>query len=213
MAKGGTKIVVPTFTLGDLAPNERIAFERSFYEVRDQLAQAMHGGLVSIGLTLEIAAAHLRRTLNTHSVIDSLARLEGDIWRATSLKRPTRYKGDELNGLWHFHFWDARFIVKNLENEARAQAGQLSERLRPIFQEHTGELFEAAAGKIVQEAVLGSHMHRAKRRALTGECIVFEGAGARNYYLTMRLHQEHDSIVRQRIEAYRAHDAALGRLG
>lgn len=213
MATAGKTIKLPTFAIDELSKQQRSELESSFDAVVSSIDVAMRGGVCSVGLMLELATVHWRRTISSHSVIDSLARMEGDLGRATPLKLPTKYKRYDLCGLWHFHFDDARFLATNLRLEAESCAGRLAERLRPIFRICAGESFGAAAGRILHEAVIGSYHHRAGRRALTGECIVFDGLARHNYYLTLRLHNEDDVDVRKRIDRYRECDAAMGRLG
>ncbi|MDO9499566.1 hypothetical protein [Falsiroseomonas sp.] len=213
MAKAGRTIKLPTFAIAELSKQQRSELESSFDAVVSSIDVAMRGGVCSVGLMFEIATAHWRRTISSHSVIDSLARMEGDLSRAAPLKPPTKYKRDDLCGFWHFHFCDARFLATNLRLEADSRPGSLAERLLPIFRECAGDCFEAAAGRILHQAVIGSYHHRAGRRALTGECIVFDGLARHNYYQTLRLHDEDDVDVRQRIDRYRECDAAMGRLG
>jgi hypothetical protein len=213
VARAGKKIRLPAFAIEDLSGQHRSELEGAFDWVRDATAVVMRGGICSIGLMLELATLHWKRTVSTCSIIDSLARLEGDLVWATALKQPTRYKGTYLERLWHFHFYDARFLAKNIDNEIKAEAGRLPRRLQRIFRDFAGQRFESAAGRIAHEVVMGSYQNRVDRRALTGECIVFDGLELHNYYLTLRLHDEDDADVRARIDRYRECDAAMGRLG
>ena len=194
--------------IDDLAHDQRAALEVAFYDVQERSREILRGGTLSIGFLLELAIFQLNRSLNVFTIFDAVTRLEGDLTRNTQITAPTRYERNEpLSGLWHAHFFDARFLVKNLENE------NSKKRVRELMRPYIGRFVGEVAGQIAHEMTVGAFERRASRGALTGECIVFDALPERNYYLTVRRHREVDQAVAARIAEYRAADRERLRLG
>ena len=191
-----------------LTDDQRAALEVAFYDVQEHCCATLRGGSLSVGFVLELAVFQLDRSVNVFTIFDAVARLEGDLTRNIGMKAPTRYKRRKpLFGLWHAHFFDARFVARNLMNENSKE--RVEEIMRPHFDRFCGEV----AAQMAHEMTVGAFERRAGRGALTGECIVFDALPERNYYLTVRRHREADEAVAARIAEYRAADRERLRLG
>ncbi|MCZ8148227.1 MAG: hypothetical protein O9325_10320 [Roseomonas sp.] len=194
--------------IDELTDDQRAALKVAFYDVQERCRSTLRGGVMSTGFLLELATFQLDRSLNVFAIFDAVTRLEGDLTRNTQMKVPTRYERNEpLSGLWHAHFFDARFVVKNLENENSRK------RVRELMRPHFGRFVGEVAGQIAHEMTAGALVRRAARNALTGEHIVFDALPECNYYLTVRRHREADEAVAARIAEYRAADRERLRLG
>lgn len=167
----------------------------------------LRGGRCSFGFLADLADLDARGCVNGWSIIDTIARLEGDLTRSRAMKRPTAYERPVLRGLWHAHFFDARFLVENLRLENSQK--RMRDALAPFF----GQFVRDHAGVIAHQMTIGAFERRAQRKALTGECVVFECDPRGNYYLAVRRHKEDDYAVMERIAAYREFDATSQYMG
>jgi len=68
-------------------------------------------------LLAQLASARKHRTISTFSVTDVIQQLEGRSPFPSMTAKPRQFKGDGLRGLWKVHFFDARFLVRNILNE------------------------------------------------------------------------------------------------
>lgn len=68
-------------------------------------------------LLAQLTSAWKHKTLNTFAVTDAIQRLEGRRPLPSMTAKPRQFKGDALHGLWKVHFFDARFLIRNIYNE------------------------------------------------------------------------------------------------
>ena len=73
------------------------------------------GAKASEYLIEQLEDAYCSRTFNSWAVIDEIQALEGGP-RPSMTKPPTPFTRGALKGLWHKHFFDARFMMKNIMN-------------------------------------------------------------------------------------------------
>lgn len=148
------------------------------------------------------------REFDQRTIIDEIAHLE-----TPSL--PTRTKPHEamsgmLNGFWHKHFFEARFLPENLRRETQKNFERLWYRdFLPALQSDPDSRDQANVGKltglIAQTMVHGAFLNRLGSRSaqaksrVTGEWIVFGKNEGRNVYLTLAVHEESDAAIATRI--------------
>lgn len=155
--------------------------------------------------TLQLMQIEANRLLSTHSIVSEIRTLEAG-GTAAYTKPATPFTGTSLRGLWHKHFTDARFLVRNIRNEWNHN-GMLLKGIEEIAPEHSGQTIgKEITGKIVHMAVLSAQETRGNEDRMTGEWIVFVPFDGHNHYLAIATHQtpgmsagEHDRALRAEI--------------
>lgn len=164
---------------------------------------------VSKLLIAQLSAVSKHRSFNSFSVTDVLQRLEGVGCRNSCIKDEEPFKHLPLQGLWKAHFFDARFLFRNLINhwglefedslKFNALWSQVSadeERDRSPF---------SWQGRLAHELTFGGFEARAERKKLTGEWIIFAKFNGLNYYLGIAAHstsKERDEAIYALLKAY-----------
>lgn len=156
---------------------------------------------VSRFLIAQLAAASKHRIFNSFSVTDVIQELEG-VGRIGCVRGEKPFKHPPLKGFWKAHFFDARFLMKNLVNhwglefqESPKFDGLCS---RVTVEEENGPSVFGWQGRLINELTIGGYKARAKRKKLTGEWIIFVKYDKLNYYLCLAKHsisKEDDSQI------------------
>lgn len=142
-------------------------------------------------------------SLSTHSIIREIQTLESGETSAYT-KMAKAFTGTYLRGLWHKHFTDASFLLKNMRNEWDHN-DMLLNGLQEIAREHSGqEVGKEIVGKITHMAVLSALENRGNEDRMTGEWIVFAPYQGRNYYLAISNHKTEGASQPQHDQALRA---------
>ena len=124
---------------------------------------------------------------------------------ATGAKQATMFKHAPLRGLWHKHFFAARFLVQNIT------LGLGKDGLRKIVEEVcdpkksdviTKEMTEEVARRISNDPLEA----RDSAGKLAGEWIVFVKNGGQNYYLCIVSHDTPDKNTFDRIVEFGVKD-------
>lgn len=153
-------------------------------DMNERLDLRVGAGAYSRLLAHQLALGWMDRSIDGWGVLDAIGHLQGT-WPRGPHRAPDQFKGPILKGLWKLHYASARFIPKNLENEAKS----------PESQRTLGNIAEAThhgsdPSKHVYDLIIGGYGRRAAV-GLTGEWVVFaKDAEARNYFLTLAQHQE-----------------------
>ncbi|TCZ51430.1 hypothetical protein [Roseicella aquatilis] len=195
--------------LWEVSAEELRAVNRALPGLRAWLALKLKTGRCSWGFAIDLAVADVRGVFNSSSVLDQIERIESQRKVVGDTKEPTPFKHEPLKDLWHAHFYDARFAIRNLVNENSL------ERVTEIMALHFGKYADEVAGEIAHGMVIGSYERRAARNALTGEWIVYEPRKSGNYYLTIAFHneaatrEETDRRIFERVSIYRDIDEKL----
>lgn len=146
---------------------------------------------VSRLLVAQLTSARKHRTFNSYSVTDVIQKLEG-VGRNGCEKREKPFKHPPLQGFWKAHFFDARFLIKNLKNhwglgfEDSPKFNALCSRVAE--EEEKTPSAHGWQGRLAHEFTICGYEERAKRKNLTGEWIVFSKHNSRNYYLCLTKH-------------------------
>ena len=167
--------------------------------MRAWLDLKMVTGRYSAGLVDQMVYLVENRELNTFAILDEIGHLEGAPQsRPTRTKAAAPYKGPVLAGLWHKHFFNARFLVKNVMNHWTEDS--LLALIESILADDAIP-DEAKAGAIAHQVVKGGFEDRAAAGKMTGEWIIYVPRDKRNYYLTLAGHAEADEAILQRVHA------------
>jgi hypothetical protein len=154
----------------------------------DQLDAVMIAGRYSALLAAELDSHIRNRSLHSHLITDEIAALEGGP-RRSQTKPAEKFKGRWLRGLWHKHFFQPGYMLKNLKLQWTGA------RLREAFGE------QMSIAQAVHHFVIGGHAARAGAARLTGEWIVFAKQDGVYYYLTLAHHEEDDEVIWRRCKA------------
>jgi hypothetical protein len=142
------------------------------------------------------------------AVVDEIVHLENGT--TPTKTKPAEPLWGALNGFWHKHFFEARFLAKNLQEETAKSFELLWHRdFLPAVESHpeltNDKNIGRLTGLIAQKLVHGAFLHRAGSSAkggrprLTGEWIVCAKQNSRNVYLTLATHDEPQKSVAIRI--------------
>jgi hypothetical protein len=189
---------------------------RNFAELDEELRARAPTAVVST--TLKIQLGWLRSgqacsyggkicRFDERAVVDEITHLENGTTRTKT--NPAEPLSGMLNGFWHKHFFEARFLPRNLREETEENFDifwyrdllRAREQSELAGEENIGRL----TGLIAQTLVHGAFMHRAgslskgARPRLTGEWIVFAKENNRNVYLTLGTHDERNESIAIRI--------------
>jgi len=170
-------------------------FHISAEEVRD--FRSNHAGFsgidrrrVSSLLLAQLVAAGKHGQFDPFSVTDVIQALE-DSGRALEI-RTDIFKHPPLEGLWKAHFFDARFILKNLINQWRLESERDHKFEELCMRIASEEDREPTPGgwqhRLSHELVIGGFKRRASKRKLTGEWIIYGKLNDNNIYLCLARH-------------------------
>jgi len=150
---------------------------------------------------LQLQKCRDQRLLNTHEIADEIRFLEG-VGRPTMTKPASRFTREPLRNLWHKHFTDAQFMVKNIGNRWNlGRGGEPLEKMleEELAKEESGYFTDELAARISHRLVIGGYTDRAGQGELTGEWIVFGKHEGQRFYLTLASHSEGDDAIYKRI--------------
>ena len=124
-------------------------------------------------------------------ILEELKALEGLPDKTIATKPATLFTRLPLKGLWHKHFFSARFVGHNIATHMLGK--RLEEAVRSIFDPArsptvTREMVEELAHAVSH----GALEERESQGRLTGEWIVFAQHQGQNYYLTLATHTTED---------------------
>lgn len=161
---------------------------------------------VSWFLSAQLAFARKSRLFSSFAVTDVIQRLEGR-GRGSSVKSAQPFKHNPLKGFWKAHFFDARFIIRNLINEWGLEY-ENSPKFYELCNKVTKDEEECPSplgwqGRLAHELVFGGFEERTRRHRITGEWLVFAEYTSEKYYLCIANHSDnteddnklHDLIV------------------
>ncbi|MEN3174941.1 hypothetical protein ABDK75_02815 [Gluconobacter sp. OJA] len=177
--------------------NRELSKIKSWLHVKRSHGQFSHGFLV------ELAFGALNQRFHIHGVYDEIGKLESAGERFGMTKKPKQMR-KPLKGLWHKHYFDPNFMVRNLidETERMSKDG----RWDAMFAPHIGKYLSDFMPQVTHEMVMGAFQTRAREGRVTGEFLVYERRpDGSNYYLTLGVHGEWDDI-RTRVDEYKGFD-------
>lgn len=143
-------------------------------------------------LLAQLTSAWKHKALNTFAVTDVIQRLEGRSPFPSMTAKPRQFKGDALHGLWKVHFFDARFLIRNIYNEWSMFSSK-SDKFEKLCARIVAEDEEAPSrvgwqGRLIHEFVMEGYRQRAAKQKLTGEWLIFDVHEQKNIYLSICTH-------------------------
>jgi hypothetical protein len=114
-------------------------------------------------------------------------------------KRATQFTREPLKGLWHKHYFSARFLPHNIllglgnNGLRKIVTEELDATKSPVV---TEEMLRAVAERVTREPLDARH----EAGKITGEWIVFARHEGRNYYLCLATHSTGDDVVFDNIQ-------------
>ncbi|WP_024955857.1 hypothetical protein [Sulfurospirillum arcachonense] len=131
------------------------------------------------------------------NILNQIKSLESN--KKSSTKKETQFNREPLKGLWHKHFFDAQYILKNIGAEFGLNYDG-NKKLDKLLSKNDFNKFDDTMNKkIIYEIVDDGFLGRQKNKKLTGEWIIFTKGKGSNYYLTLARHEEDDSVIYNRI--------------
>ncbi len=145
-------------------------------------------------LLAQLTSAWKHRTFNTFAVTDVIQHLEGHSPFPSMTAKPHQFKGDALRGLWKVHFFDARFLARNILNEWGMLSSK-SDKFEKLCARIAAEEEQAPSrvgwqGRLVDEFVMEGYRQRVARQKLTGEWLIFGVPEQKNIYLSLCTHSD-----------------------
>lgn len=154
---------------------------------------------VSQFLTIQLASIRKYRVYNSFSVTDVIQELEG-VGRGCK-PRIGEFKHYPLKGVWKAHFFDTRFLVKNIVNHWGLEY-ENSPKFTSLYNQVISEENESPSkhgwqGRLAHEMTVGAYEEKSRKNRRTGEWIVFSKNNGKNYYLFICRHtqQEEDQGI------------------
>ncbi len=152
---------------------------------------------VSDLLVAQLASVHKHRMFDSFSVTDVMQELEGS-GRGVPVKYDA-FKHMPLRGLWKAHFFDARFLARNIIEHWGLRFENSSKFSNLCAQGADEEEAEPSAygwqAKLAHRLTIDGMEQRAKQ-GLTGEWIVFGKHNGSNYYLCIAKHTSQAEDIR-----------------
>lgn len=145
--------------------------------------------IVDMMINLEI------NEINPEQIIDEIKRLEA-LGDDGYTKEATQFRHPPLSPLWHQHYFDAHFLVPNIQNE-------INRNMETIWEESMGPdgslIEQGHISKLVHNMVEGSIEKRSSEKRITGEWLVFSRQATGNIYLCMATHEMGDHNIYNKI--------------
>ncbi len=133
--------------------------------------------------------AYLNRSFSIYGILDEIRSLEG-LCQKTMTKEAAQFRRPPLNLFWHKHFFDARFVPKNLINYLHSNTGRtkIEDLFRRFREEGSEYLEEKEIGILAHELTFIAFQERISQNAGTGEWLIFSKHENQNYYLCIAEH-------------------------
>lgn len=143
-------------------------------------------------LFIQLTSISKHRTYNSFSITDVIQELEG-AGRGCK-QRVEQFKHLPLKGLFKAHFFDAKFMVRNLINHWGLEF-ENSPKFNSLCSLVTEEEEKAPSkfgwhARLTHEMTIGGYEERTKKNKRTGEWIIFAKHNNLNYYLCISRHSK-----------------------
>lgn len=151
---------------------------------------------VSTVFLMQTLKLQINRVVNIHSIIEEIKVLEG-ISSKSFTKKAESFKREPLKGLYKKHFFNARFLLRNINSHYGIDFGGnkfLDEVIKESFTKAD------AANHFAHNYIVGAYESRVRQSKVTGEWIVFQKFEGKNYYLTLAAHTEEDDLIYERVK-------------
>lgn len=131
--------------------------------------------------------------INPFAILQSIDELEGLV-SVSRVKPPTQFKFPPLKGLWHKHFFAARFIAHNI-SRGLGRSG-IERIVHEVLGTSTdGVITEESVAELARRVTREPMEKRAAEGRLTGEWIIYVTHEGQNFYLTCKPHSMGDQLI------------------
>ncbi|MBQ4837095.1 hypothetical protein [Pseudoalteromonas luteoviolacea] len=141
-------------------------------------------GRFSWFFVLQMFMYHKMFDIEPYMIVDAIKELEG-CTEVNLIKKETQFKRKPLKGLWHKHYFSARFLMKNIVVH-HGQSG--IKRLIAKHWDGKSEISDEQLSNIIDDFGINAFQERSNKGNLTGEWIVFAKYNDENYYLSLGEH-------------------------
>lgn len=177
---------------------------------RDELLKMAEEDVDFIGLNLNRFASiflaqfftlKYGRILTTGNITNEIKILESLSPNSKSRTKPASKltRNPQLQGLWHKHFSDAQFYIKNFGAHFGYESGgnhRLDQVISEAFKRNTsGYVDDEFCVFLANQLTIEAYKERCENQKLTGEWIVFQKHNQKNYYLAIGLHGDDEKII------------------
>lgn len=142
--------------------------------------------------------------IDISAIIDEIKNLEG-LSKATMTKEASQFTQQPLKGLWHKHYFQAAFMLKNIGNHwgiNNKKQTELPSIINKLIMENSSEYFtDELATKLAHVFTVGAYKDRASQKQITGEWIIFAKYKNKNYYLALAKHDDGDENIYHKIHS------------
>lgn len=137
--------------------------------------------------------------INPFQIVDEVRALE-DSAKVTKTKQASQFTHAPLKGLWHKHFFCARFLAHNITNHL--SGGKLDKLVSEVLDPNKSPVVtESMIRELSHRVTVEAFEQRAAKGNLTGEWIVFAKYEEKNYYLCLATHRAGDHSIYNNIKA------------
>lgn len=145
-------------------------------------------------LLIQLTSAWKHRTINTFAITDVIQHLEGRSPNRGNTAKPRQFKGDALRGLSKVHFFDPKFLARNVLNEWNMFSPK-NTKFEKLCADVTAKEKENPSGvgrqgRLAHEFVVEGYKRRAAKHRLTGEWLIFGVQEQKNVYLALCTHSD-----------------------
>jgi hypothetical protein len=161
-----------------------MTFEESCEQMRGWLTLKMCTGKFSQLLVEQLAWHNINRTVHVQAVFDQIGYLEDPSRRRLGTKAAELFKRPPLTKFWHQHWFEPRFLVRNLRNVSSPEAWKTVTAMSDAI--NRGD----DPSRHISELTFGGYERRYCAGTMTGEWIVFGEVEGIKYYLTLGTHED-----------------------
>jgi hypothetical protein len=190
---GGTYIV-------QLKDREVAVTSRELESFRDRYLEAC--GLVELArrmselVWLDIYTVEAAFGVSPQEILSAINDVEhGET--VSRIKAATQFENMPLKGLWHKHYFSARFMPQNIV--LGLSNGRLSKLVKEVIDPGKSPLISKERITELAWRVAGIFKTRSAAKQLTGEWIVYMRRETKNYYLCCSTHEDGDQFIYDRI--------------
>jgi hypothetical protein len=152
-------------------------------------------GRISRCLWFDLLVLSRRYGVTPHDVLQPVVDVEGGE-PTSGLKPATQFVRKPLRGLWHKHWFSARFLPANLLASINRRGSM--DFVWDIAKE--GDLLtEEILAQIAHHVTITAFEERHDAKQITGEWIIFLRRNQQNYYLCLGTHQTGDQRLYEKI--------------
>ncbi len=138
-----------------------------------------------------------KRIADPFDIIDTLQNLESGEPR-TGIVAASRFKRMPLKGLWHKHYFSARFLAHNIVREWGVEG--LEKIINEVMDPRKSDVItEDMIKELAHKLTVAQLENRSKAGRLTGEWVIFAKHEGKNFYLALGIHDWPDQEQYSRI--------------